>query len=253
MAYSVNPKEITKKLEAAFKLLEAGTTTRDKFESARKLITGLNPRIDSLLTTLSAQLSQIEKLQKGEVIELTAEHLPETTAEEEKRKHRILIFIKTWKDLKGEVTRVQKELDVQKQTEKIQSNPENWLKIISHAKGPFGAITITAVVIVAGAALLRAQNANKNSSVVTALPTQAAMPTTSVLKIQAIKVGEKTVALSELITGQGPECLTGAKETVHYHAKDHNASHTTDGSLISDPGGCGYGKVEEVEIVFVGE
>ena len=163
MTYSVDPKEITKKLDAALKLLEADTKTRDKFDCTKTLIAGLNPRIDSLLSTLSAQLSQIEKLKKGEVIELTAEHLPETTAKEKKRKRRILLFIKTWKDLKGEVARVQKELSTQHDSKPSQSSVDSFVKIARTAKGPFGIITIAAVIFIGAAILIGGQNRNRNA------------------------------------------------------------------------------------------
>ena len=250
MAYSVDPKVITKKLYAALKLLEADTTTRDKFDCAKTLIAGLNPRIDSLLSTLSAQLSQIEKLQKGEVIELTAEHLPETTAEEKKRKRLILLFIKTWKDLKGEVARVQKELNAKQGGETRQSSVDRFVKIASTAKGPFGIITIAAVIFI-GATLLIGGQYNSKNTTTNESTTAPITPTNTAQKIQAIKVGEKTVILTKLISGQGQECLTGNKEAVHYHAKDHTSARATDGSMINDPGGCGFGKVDDVEIILV--
>ena len=252
MVYSINPKDIRQKFEAVQKFLETDSTTRDKFNSAKTLIAGVNPRIDSLLNTLSSQMSQMEKLQKGEVIELTAENWPENTVEEKKRKRRILLFIKTWKNLKGEVARVQKELNAKQGGETRQSSVDRFVKIASTAKGPFGIVTVAAVVIAGAMLLFGSQNKSVNTTPEESLTIPSIAAGTE-QKIQAIKVGEKTIALSQLTTGQGPECLTGVKEAVHYHAKDHNTARATDGSMTNDPGGCGFGKVDDEEIVLVSE
>ena len=61
----------------------------------------------------------------------------------------------------------------------------------------------------------------------------------------------KQIPLTELTTGQGPECLNGSNETPHYHAKDHTSAQALDGSTVSDPGGCGFGKVKEVQVIEV--
>jgi hypothetical protein len=67
-------------------------------------------------------------------------------------------------------------------------------------------------------------------------------------KIQVIDVNGKKVPLSELRTGIGPECKTSGNEVLHYHAKNGETAQATDGQKVTDPGGCGYGKVDDVKI-----
>src|SRR3989304_3279562 len=97
------------KFLAASKLLVGETTTVEKFEEVRKLVKGINPRIDRLLESCSEAISKIEKLQKGEVVELTAESLPEESDEQKRRKKALLFFIRSFKELQSEVARVRNE------------------------------------------------------------------------------------------------------------------------------------------------
>src|SRR3990167_10911060 len=67
---------------AAHKLFLDETTTLEKFESARTLIQGINPKVDKALDACSKAIQKIENLRKSEVIELAAWNLPERTEEE---------------------------------------------------------------------------------------------------------------------------------------------------------------------------
>lgn len=210
------------KAEAAHSLLTGGTTTREKFESVRTLLKGYHPRMDRILDDCSRHLARYEKVHKGEVIELSAEHLPEHTEEDKKKKRLLLLFIRSWKELRSEVDRVQQERD----NDKNQSPGQKvwqWGKIVRFAKGPFGILTIAAVLIVA----------------VTSLTKQPALQPANV---QVIIFEGKKIPLSEIQPATGPECDRAS----HYHAKNHGVVKATDGSMIPDPGGCGYGKVAEV-------
>jgi hypothetical protein len=138
----MNYEEAKKRVLAAQELLNEQATSRAKFESIRTLIRGINPRIDKALNASSKALTDLTKLQKGEVIELAAEHLPEDTDENKKRKKTLLLFIKFWKDLKGEVARVQTELEKGRHG---QSSAQTIGRIASYAKGPIGLITLVAV------------------------------------------------------------------------------------------------------------
>ncbi len=66
-------------------------------------------------------------------------------------------------------------------------------------------------------------------------------------KIKVIVVRGKKVPLSQVHVGKGPECDSEANQIPHYHA---NLSSVTalDGTVIPDPGGCGYGKVQQVPV-----
>ena len=243
----MDPLDTKKRIFAAYKLLTEKTTSKQKLESVKALIKGINPRIDKLLDESSKAFSDLEKLQKGEVIEFTAEHLPENTEEEKRRKKALLWFIRNWKSLQNEMDRVKKEFEKGSQgtEQKIQSGG----RIVAFAKGPFGLITILAVVIVIGLSVFSGKKTETNTAPSNTL--QITPESTSGEKIKVIIVDGKEIPLTELITGQGQECLDGNIEDPHYHAKDHIAANALNGSSVLDPGGCGFGKVNDAKIVEV--
>jgi len=244
----MDPLETKKRIFAAHKLLTEKTTSKQKLESVKALIKGINPRIDKLLEDSSKAFSDLEKLKKGEVIELTAEHLPENTEEEKKRKKALLWFIRNWKSLHSEIDRVKKEFELGKQRGEQQVASAG--KIVAFAKGPIGLTTVIAVVLVIGLSVFggKKQETNKiNPSPTNSIP-PSTTESTSGEKIKVIIVDGKKIPLTELTTGQGAECLDGQKQVPHYHAKDHVSAKALDGSSVSDPGGCGFGKVNEVKI-----
>lgn len=236
----MNPQDLKKRILAAYDLLSEETTTWAKFESIRTLIEGRNSRIDQILSSISKFRSEISKLQEGDIIQLSAENLPEKTEKEKKRKKAILLFIRHWKQLKAEVERVKREFN---QSEgKDSDKTSNFANIATRAKGPLGLITIAAVIIVVVGIALNSQKQttpNEQASSPTSTPNQ---------KIKVIDFNGKKIPLSELITGIGPECTTNGAPAEHYHAPDHQSAKVLDGSSVLDPGGCGFGKLSEVEI-----
>ncbi|MCL5435411.1 MAG: hypothetical protein M1405_03410 [Patescibacteria group bacterium] len=84
------------KILAANKLLLEETTTVEKIESVKQLLKNINPKIDKTLDLLTKSFSNLEKIHNLEIIELTAENLPQETEEQKKRKKRLLLFIRTW-------------------------------------------------------------------------------------------------------------------------------------------------------------
>lgn len=248
----MDPLDIKKRIFVAHKLLTEKTTSKQKLESVKALIKGINPRIDTFLENSSKALTDLEKFQKGEAIELAAEYLPENTEEEKKRKKALLWFIRNWKSLHSEVDRVKKEFEQGNQgtEQKIQSGG----RIAAFAKGPFGLMTALAVIIVISLSIIGGKKTETNKTTPTPpnlIPTSTTESTSSRQKIQVIIVDGKQIPLTELITGQGSECLDGGNEASHYHAKDHIAAKALDGTTVSDPGGCGFGKVKEVAVVDV--
>lgn len=235
--------EIRKRIEAAHTLLTQPTTTRQKFESVRTLLSGINPTIDQWLTVCSQTLSEFENLQKGQVVELTVEHLPEQTEEDKKRKKALLLFIKNWKQLKGEVERLKSELTETQQDTSVERATRIG-KIITTAKGPFGLMTLVAL-LVAGVVV----NSQRNSPPQTSSP--AASPATLGQSTQVIIYEGKRIPISDLRTGIGSECMTGSTQARHYHAKLNETVQSLDGTQVTDPGGCGFGKVAEVEVVEI--
>src|SRR3989338_8642522 len=109
----MDPLNTKGRIFAAHKLLLEKTTSKEKFESIRTLLKGINPHIDTKLEQVSQVFQKIEQFKKGEVIDLTAEHLPEKTEEEIERKKLFLLLLRNWKQLHKEVDRVKKEFEIQ--------------------------------------------------------------------------------------------------------------------------------------------
>ena len=145
MLPAMNHGEAQKRLLAAQKLLLEPTTTREKFSSVGILVKGINRNLDDALARCEHALSTIDKVQEGAIIELSAEHLPETTEEEKRRKRLLLLFIRSWKDLKGEVARVQQELQNQGDSQTPTQQASTWGRIFRGAKGPLGLVTVIAI------------------------------------------------------------------------------------------------------------
>lgn len=153
-------KELEKRLRAADKLLRGETTTRAKFESIRTQLKGINSRLDQALAKTSKALKKLEQVQKGKVIDLTLEHLPEKTKQQKKRKKALLLFFRYWKQLRSEVKRVKKELKSQQSSPHppVVKKASTFTKIMASAKGPLGLITALAVGLAAAGLYLSANS-----------------------------------------------------------------------------------------------
>lgn len=259
----MNPQDARDRFLASHKLLLDQSTSLEKFEQIRTLIKGINPKIDKVLAQCSKRLSQVEHLQKGEVIELTAENLPENTEEEKKRKKAILYFIKSWKTLVSEVERVKRELESDQQVRT--SNQQTFTRILSGAKGPFGLLTIAAIIAAGGLVLVKGRPSQKQPPSTPAsiiIPSPAPSPTlatspspkespTQKTKIKVIIYNDQQIPLDQLEVKTGPECTDSPREAPHYHAKNSQFVKATDGTIIPDPGACGFGKVRDTQIIEV--
>lgn len=252
-----------KRILAAEKLLTAQSTTLEKFESIRTLITGTNPKVDRALANCSKAFSTIENLQRGDLVKLTAENLPAETSEEKKRKKAILLLIRSWRELQSEIERIKRKLDAKSREE--QTGAETTGQIAAFAKGPFGLITLAAIIIVAAWGLLGQRQPQTtvltgttvSSPSLSPSPSPAPAPTptpspspatTPKPKTKVIVFEGKKIPLTELVTASGPECTNSPQEAPHYHAKNPQAARALDGTVVADPGGCGYGKVTQVPI-----
>lgn len=244
------------KIGALHQLLSQDSTTLEKFQSVVKLASGINPNIDQALDKAADALGKIENLSKGEIIELSVDALPEDDEKQKKRKKAIVLFIKYYKELKSEVERVQAKFEENsgQDSKSVNQQISTASRIASFAKGPFGIITIAAVIIVAvGGMFLSQKSPSKTTSQasLSALPSQSPSsptptPTPSpTQKTRGIIFDGQKVPLSEIKSATGPEC----DREPHYHALDNTSAKTFDGSRVQDPGGCGFGKVEEVQIV----
>ncbi len=163
-------RDAKKRLEAAYALFADPDISVEKLNSIRALVKGVHSGIDEKLEQCNDAFSRIEKLQEGELVELSAEHLPEKTEEEKKRKKVLLLFIKYWKDLKGEVERVRQEFNAQSSEHNIPQQKSLGKKIFSKIKGPFGIITIAAIGIAATLQATSVQITIKNNGCGTIIP-----------------------------------------------------------------------------------
>lgn len=229
-----NPK---KRILAAEKLLAEDSTTVEKVESVLTLLRGTHPKIEKVLEPASRAFDNLKKIHEGEIIQLTTENLPAQTEEQKKRKKALVLFIKTLKDLRSEVERVKSELE---SGQSSGSQISSFAKIALFTKGPFGIITLFAILI---AAFLVYSNLNKSQAPIKSTVLQSSSPKS---KIQAIEFQGKIVPLTEIEEKSGPDC-----DSPHYHAKNHVSVKTLDGEIIPDPGACAYGKVKEVQIIEV--
>jgi len=249
----MNTTDYKNRLAVASKLLLGQTSSIDKLLSLKELISGIDARIDQKLKASFKILENISHLEKGEFIELTATNLPEKTEEEKKRKKVLILFIKSIKALKGEIERVKNTFETPKDQQKI----SDFAKIFAFPKGPFGAITAAAIVIVS---LLTAFNTLKKQDTSTVPPTASPSPTplngalptpistpasASKSKIQVIIFNNHKIPLSELAVRTGPDCTNSPREIPHYHAKNGQSAISIDGTVLQDPGTCAFGKVND--------
>lgn len=143
-------KDARERIIAAQELLTKPSVSRSSFESIRAFLKGFHPRLDKALSSCSKALTDLERLQKGEVIELAADALPEDTKENKKRKKALLLFISSWKNLRAEVERVESELKHRHERgdTSFRQNVTTLGRIMGLAKGPLGIITVIAVALV---------------------------------------------------------------------------------------------------------
>jgi hypothetical protein len=131
------------KFSAAEQLLSQTTTTREKIASLTSLLTGAHPKLDNVLKPLQKQLANLGSIAQGDVIQLSADNLPEHTEEDKKRKRALLLFIKTWKDVQTEFARVKTEFE--KAEAQGGQDANMWGRIFGAVKGPLAIATVIAV------------------------------------------------------------------------------------------------------------
>lgn len=137
----LKPNEIKERVQAAMVILNEGSTSLEKVQSAVGLLKGVNKKLDMMLVVCEKSCAQIELAKEGAVIELATELMPADTEEEKKRKKLILVFIRTWTDLRNEVSRIQADLEAGKSPE----DSSFWLSALSAAKGPLAVVTLVAI------------------------------------------------------------------------------------------------------------
>ncbi len=146
-------KEYRSQLEAAYILLEGDSTSLEKFEKIKSLISGINPDLDKKLAAATSSLNHLKALWNTDVIHFASHSLPATTPKEKKRKKALLLFIASWKSLKSEFMRIQGYYETS--TVNPASTTAVVVKTGLFAKGPFGLITLAAIAVVGVGLLLR--------------------------------------------------------------------------------------------------
>lgn len=238
--------EFKSKIVALFRILSEESTSFEKLENALFLVHGIDPRIEAVLSKTERSLSELRSVWDGDMLSLSAEFLPEETEKDKKRKKKLLFLIADIHNLEKELDRVSKSFKESNHSTK--SNISIVSKLFYSAKGPFGLITLAAVIIVIGGLIFKG-GISKQNSYLGALPTPSTQSANS--KIKAIQFNGKLIPLSSLANRSGPDCYSGYYQVAHYHALDHTAAIALDGSSVADPGGCGFGKVSEVAVIEV--
>lgn len=126
----MDPKTLKKRVLAAADLLSSPTISKSKVDDLATLLGGINPKLDHALAEIKKTWGHLDKLQAGEVVELTLEALPAVTEKDKKRKKYLLLLLSLQKDLKAEVKR-------------LEAKPSLW-EVAAGAKGPLGLVTILA-------------------------------------------------------------------------------------------------------------
>lgn len=162
-----------KRLLAAQALLLEPSSSLDKFGSVKTLIKGIRPELDEFLDRCDKDLSTVQKILGRDVLSLSTENLPENTEEQKKRKKAVLFFWKTWNSLKGEVERVQAEMNSANSAQDGVVKSSHWGRIFNFAKGPFGIVTIAAVAIVTTTSATSVQITIHNQGCATMVPSSS--------------------------------------------------------------------------------
>lgn len=245
------------KINEVILLMSFDSTSFAKVEKVLSLMHGVDPRLDMKLDTVSRALFALKNIQEGDVVELVAENLPEGSESEKKKKKALLFFIKSWRELREEVERVKVELDSVK-NQSLDQQAASFAKIATFAKGPFGIVTVVAIILVGGFALVRGKTSQSQlpstqPAAAVSTPTPTVSPTltkspSSKAKTKVITFNGKKIPLDQLEVRTGPDCTNSPTEAAHYHAANGQYVIATDGTKINDPGACAFGKVDETQI-----
>ncbi len=165
--------EAKKKILAAQALLLEPSSSFDKFHAVKKLLEGVHPQLDSALNRAEEDLHSVEQVLGKDFFSFAAENLPELTEEQKKKKKAVLFFWKTWNTLRGEISRVQQELDSANQSQDEVVKTGHLARILNFAKGPFGVLTLAAVALVGVSAMTSVQINITNHGCATMVPSSS--------------------------------------------------------------------------------
>lgn len=166
-------KDAKERILAAQTLLLEPSSSFEKFSAVSKLLRGAHPDLDKVLTQAEKDLRSVEQLLGKDFFSFVGENLPEATEEQKKRKKAVLFFWKTWNTLRGEVARVQSEMNASKNSGDSIEKTSHWARVLSFAKGPFGMLTILALGFVATTSYTSVQIELLNKNCPTMIPSGA--------------------------------------------------------------------------------
>ena len=222
-----------KKMMSVYQLLSQDSLSLGSLEHATTLLYGIHPDLDEKLSVCEEAISKLQNVLDGDIVTLSAGNLPEENEKQKKRKKTLIFFIGSIKNLQGEIKRIDAEFS------SPSSTPQNTLwhmgKVIKYAKGPFGIVTLAALIIV-GIGILFMHGNQKQSPVASSQKNS----------IQVITYQGKEIPLTQFFVGHGPDC-----DSPHYHAPHEETVTALDGTIFQDPGGCGFGKVKDMQITTV--
>lgn len=135
------------KILAAQALLLESSSSFDKFHAVAKLLSGVHPSLDEALVRAQKDMQSVEQILGKDFFSFAAENLPEVTEEQKKSKKAVLFFWKTWNTLRSEVSRVQAEIEASAKTNDTGDKVSHWGRILNFAKGPFGVLTLVAIIL----------------------------------------------------------------------------------------------------------
>lgn len=135
-------------LESAYELLLESTTTFEKIEKIKTLISGINPKLDREVDKMMAAFNHLKAAVDTNIVHLVGHTLPEGTEQQKKHKKALLLFLASWKSLKSEVKRVKGYYEDLSADSSYGHHAGTAAKTVVFAKGAFGVITGLAVLAV---------------------------------------------------------------------------------------------------------
>ncbi len=225
-------KDTHEKMMSVYTLLSQDSISVGSFEHINTILKGIHPDLDEKLEACQKALHVVEKVMEADFITLSAENLPEKDEKQKKRKKALLFFISSVKNLQSEIKRIDAEFS--QGNGSSQNTMWHMGRIIKFAKGPFGLITLAALIVV-GVMIVVGHKPTQSALKVPSSPTKAT--------VQVIYYQGKQIPLSQLYVGHGPDC-----DSPHYHAITGVVT-ALDGTKIADPENCGFGKLKETQVV----
>jgi hypothetical protein len=206
---------------AAQALLIEPSSSFEKFGAVKDLIFGISPKLDEALQRCEKDLRSVEQILGHDFFSFATENLPEATEEQKRRKKAVVFFWKTWNTLRGEVSRVQEEMNHADSSQDQVVKTGHLARIFNFAKGPFGVLTVAAVAIVSASAYTSVQITIENHGCPSMIPSSSMpnfIPGISFPTVPIASGGSGVVALPALpMTVDGTQKGTMTIHSLKFH------------------------------------